>query len=51
MIVTFFDLKSLRTSDTEGIMTSEKGPKSFWTFEKRAPGLLQSEIYVRLRLT
>ena len=39
MIVKFYDLKPLFSQDTERIVTPENGPKSFGTFEKRAPGL------------
>ena len=34
----FDGLKSLRCEDMEGIVAPEKGPKSFGTFEKQAPG-------------
>lgn len=36
IIVKFGDSQSLRSSDTERIVTPEKGPKSFGTSEKRA---------------
>ena len=37
-IAKFDGLKPRRCEDINGIVAPEKGPKSFWTFDKQAPG-------------